>query len=323
VSQDVLIHAERFGATFRKVAYELVSEGRRLADKLEGDVIVVVMGNGSSSDVNELTTYGADLILTVSDPVLEKYSAEVYADIFCTILKDRDPEIVLFGATAQGRDISARVAAQLQAGLAMECTAVSLKNGLLMAKKPLYGGKIIAEVVVEGKPKMAAVRPNLLEITKKTGNGIVEPVTVDVNEPKVKVLKISVDTTPKLDLAEANVIVSGGSGMGGPDFTILENLAELLDGAVGASRNAVDKGWRPQSEQVGQTGKVVSPKLYVACGISGAMQHLAGMSSSDTIVAINSDPDALIFKIADFCIIDDLFEVVPAITEEIRKLLVS
>jgi len=236
------------------------------------------------------------------------------------VIEDGTPGIVLFAATIQGRDISGRVAAGLKAGLVMDCIGLRLENDGLIAKKPLYGGKIIAELSVAGSPKLVAVRPNVLERSTKAGKGIVTSVSPEIKAPLVRVLDIDLDETPKLDLTEADVIVSGGRGLGGPDFKILEELADLLGGAVGASRNVVDEGWRPQSDQVGQTGKVVSPKLYVACGISGAMQHLAGMSTSECIVAINSDPDALIFKIADYCVVDDLFTVVPAMTEAIKKI---
>jgi len=320
MSQDVMVVTEHSNGNFRKITYELVSEARRLADELGGEVTAVVIENGSAPDKTVLVSFGADTILFVNHPDLELYSAEVHGDLVMSIIKERAPGIVLFPATIQGRDISARVAAGLNAGLAMDCTGIRLENGKLILKKPLYGGKVIAEVFIEGSPKLVAVRPNVLERADKAGKGEVITLSPEIKTPWVKVLKIDTDDTSKLDLTEADVIVSGGRGVGGPDFGLIEELAALFEGAVGASRNAVDEGWRPVSDQVGQTGKVVSPKLYIACGISGAMQHLAGMSTSDCIVAINSDPDALIFKIADYCVVDDLFEVLPAMTEAIKQI---
>ena len=297
---DVMVVTEHAAGKFRRITYELIREARRLADELGGDVTAVGIEDGLPTDESELAAFGADSILKLTHPDLKQDVGEGHSDLLKVVIEDGTPGIVLFAATIQGRDISGRVAAGLKAGLVMDCIGLRLENDGLIAKKPLYGGKIIAELSVAGSPKLVAVRPNVLERSTKAGKGIVTSVSPEIKAPLVRVLDIDLDETPKLDLTEADVIVSGGRGLGGPDFKILEELADLLGGAVGASRNVVDEGWRPQSDQVGQTGKVVSPKLYVACGISGAMQHLAGMSTSECIVAINSDPDALIFKIADY-----------------------
>ncbi|MBU2646030.1 electron transfer flavoprotein subunit alpha/FixB family protein [bacterium] len=320
MTTDVWVITEHAAGKYRRITFELLSEARRLADELDGEVTAVVVEHGPLPGVTELVDFGADTILRVGSPNPAPCSAEVQAELIRAVLQSRSPGIVLFAATVQGRDISARVAAGLKAGLVMDCTGIRLENGELIARKPLYGGRVIGAFSIAGQPKLVAMRPNVAASVPRAGRGTVVSLNPEIRAPLVRVLEIEVDESPKLDLTEADVVISGGRGMGGPDFSLLEELADLLGGAVGASRNAVDAGWRPQSDQVGQTGKVVSPKLYVACGISGAMQHLAGMNTSNRIVAINNDPDALIFKIADYCIVDDLFVMVPALIEAIRKI---
>ena len=222
------------------------------------------------------------------------------------------------GASTQGKDLSARLSARLGAPLAMECVAVRVEDGKVIATRPMYGGKVVAEVTLNGKPQMVAIRPNAMSIAEVPGAGNIEKLDVDPADSVLQFVEKKLEKG-KVELTEADIVVSGGRGMGGPDYAMLEKLADLLGGAVGASRSAVDEGWRPHSDQVGQTGKVVSPNLYIACGISGAIQHLAGMSSSKVIVAINKDPEAPIFSKADYGIVGDLFEVVPLLTEEIAK----
>ena len=320
MADGVLVLAEQVDGRFRKIAYEAVSEGRRLADSLGNTLTVVVLGSGVEEIAGELGKYGADKILVGDDPALADYTTEAYTDALFHIVKDNDPKILLLSASTRGKDLSARLAARLDTGLAMDCIALRLDGDNLIATRPIFGGKVLAEVAVEQRPQMAAIRPNVMEVAEVAKAGVVEKVPVKVGVTKTRVLEKKVEAAFKVDLTEADIIVSGGRGMGGPDFSVLEELAEVLGGAVGASRSAVDEGWRPHSDQVGQTGKVVSPNLYIACGISGAIQHLAGMGSSKYIVAINKDPEAPIFKKADYSIVEDLFKVVPSITAELKKL---
>lgn len=320
MAQGVLVFAEQVHGSFRKIAYEAVSEARRLADTLGERVTAVVLGSGVDGIAGELGKYGADKILVGDDPALADYTTDAYTNVLFDFVKDNDPGILLLGASSQGRDLSARLAARLEVGLAMDCIALRLDGEKLIATRPMYGGKILAEVVLEGIPQMSAIRPNVMEIVEAARSGDVEMVAINTGAVKTRVVENKLGTASKVDLTEADVIVSGGRGMGGPDFSVLEELAEVLGGTVGASRSAVDEGWRPHSDQVGQTGKVVTPNLYIACGISGAIQHLAGMGSSKYIVAINKDPEAPIFKKADFGIVEDLFKAVPAIMDELKKL---
>lgn len=320
MAEGVLVLAEQIDGSFRKIAYEVVSEGRRLADVLGEPLTAVVLGSGVGGIAAELTKHGAEKILVGDDPALADYTTDIYTNVLCDIVKDKNPKILLLGASTQGKDLSARLAARLDAGLAMDCIALRVDGETLIATRPIFGGKVLAEVAIEGTPQMAAVRPNVMEIIDAEKAADVENIPVNPGMGKTRVLEKKVEAAAQVDLTEADIVVSGGRGMAGPDFSVLEKLAQLFGGAVGASRSAVDEGWRPHSDQVGQTGKVVSPNLYIACGISGAIQHLAGMGSSKYVVAINKDAEAPIFKKADFGIVDDLFKVVPAITSEVEKL---
>ena len=319
MAQGVLVFAEQVDGSFRKIAYEAVSEGRRLADTLGDTVSAVVFGSGVDGIAGELAQYGADKILVGDDPALADYTTDAYTNMLFEVVKDNDPRILLIGASSRGKDLSARLAARLGVGLAMDCTALKLDGEKLIATRPMYGGKVLAEVALEGVPQMSAIRPNVMEIVQSSKAGDLEKVAIKTDVVKTRVVEKRLEVASKIDLTEADVIVSGGRGMGGPDFGAIEQLAEVLGGTVGASRSAVDEGWRPHSDQVGQTGKVVSPNLYIACGISGAIQHLAGMGSSKYIVAINKDPEAPIFKKADYGIVEDLFKAVPAIMAELKK----
>jgi len=319
MAQGVLVFAEQVDGSFRKIAYEAVSEGRRLADTLGDTVSAVVFGSGVDGIAGELAQYGADKILVGDDPALADYTTDAYTNMLFEVVKDTDPRILLFGASSRGKDLSARLAARLGVGLAMDCTALKLDGEKLIATRPMYGGKVLAEVALEGVPQMSAIRPNVMEIVQSSKAGDVEKVAISTGVVRTRVVEKRLEVASKVDLTEADVIVSGGRGMGGPDFGFIEQLAEVLGGTVGASRSAVDEGWRPHSDQVGQTGKVVSPNLYIACGVSGAIQHLAGMGSSKYIVAINKDPEAPIFKKADYGIVEDLFKAVPAIMAELKK----
>ena len=320
MAQGVLVFAEQVDGIFRKIAYEAVSEGRRLADTLGDTVSAVVFGSGVEGIAGELAQYGADKIFVGDDPALADYTTDAYTNMLFEVVKDNDPRILLFGVSSRGKDLSARLAARLGVGLAMDCIALKLDGEKLIATRPMYGGKVLAEVALEGVPQMSAIRPNVMEIVQSSKAGDLEKVAIKTDVVRTRVVEKRLEVASKIDLTEADVIVSGGRGMGGPDFGAIEQLAEVLGGTVGASRSAVDEGWRPHSDQVGQTGKVVSPNLYIACGISGAIQHLAGMGSSKYIVAINKDPEAPIFKKADYGIVEDLFKAVPAIMAELKKL---
>ncbi len=319
MAQDVMIVTEIWNNAFRKISLEAASVGRRLANETNASLTAVVLGCDVADLAKELTAYGVDTVLLAQDPGLKTFRPCEYENVVSAIIEDQQPGMVIFGGTRQGRELSAAVAARLDAGLAPECSDLFIEAGRLVAKRAMYGGKVMATVDIEGDIQMASIRPNVFDIQAAQGAGVVESVAVDLGEVNVALMEEKIEVSAKIELTEADYIVSGGRGMESNDFSILEELAQVLGGAVGASRNAVDLGWRPQSDQVGQTGKVVSPKLYIACGISGAMQHVAGMSTSDVIVAINNDPDALIFRSADYCIVDDLFEVVPAITAELKK----
>ena len=320
MSQGVLVYAEQQDGNFKKSVFEVLSEGRRLADELGTQLTAVVMGQGIVEKAGELGIYGADRVMVADDPALAEYTTDSYTDTLFKIIETNKPQIVLAAASVYGKELGSRLAARLNTGLAMECTNLKLKSEHLTALRSLYGGKVIAQVTLKGTPQMAILRPNVADVVQAIREAAVETVPAVTEKTRTRVKGKKMETGGKVGLTEADYIVSGGRGMGGPEYSLLEDLANVLGGAVGASRNAVDEGWRPVSDQVGQTGKVVSPKIYFACGISGAIQHIAGIRTSDVIVAINKDPEAPIFRVADYGIADDLFEVVPAITGEIEKL---
>jgi electron transfer flavoprotein alpha subunit len=319
MAQGVFVITEQRDGAFRKVSFEAASEGRRLADGLGTEVTAVVLGSGIEGIAGELEKFGPDKILVADDPALADYTTDAYSNVLAGMIQSVDPALIVVGASSQGKDLAARLAARLDAGLAMDCTAVKLDNGKLTFTRPMFGGKIFADVEIEGGLQIVAIRPNVMDITEASKACTVDKPAVQVGDVKSKVVDKSMDTGDKIELTEADIVVSGGRGTGGK-FEPIEQLAAALGGAVGASRSAVDEGWRPHSDQVGQTGKVVSPGMYVACGISGAIQHLAGMSTSKYIVAINKDPEAPIFSKADLGIVGDLFEIVPAIAEEVKKI---
>jgi electron transfer flavoprotein alpha subunit len=319
MAQGVFAITEQRDGELRKVSFEAVSEGRRVADGLGTELTAVVLGSGIDGLAEELKKYGPDKILVGDDPALAEYTTDAYTNVLSEFIQSSDPSVIITGASAQGKDLSGRLAARLDAGVAMDCVEVKLDNGNLSYVRPMFGGKIVANVEIEGAPQIVAIRPNVMNITENPKESSIEKPAVQVGDVKTKVLEMKMETGDKVELTEADIIVSGGRGTGG-DYAAIEALADALGAAVGASRSAVDEGWRPHSDQVGQTGKTVSPTLYVACGISGAIQHLAGMSTSKNIVAINKDEEAPIFSKADLGIVGDLFELVPAITEEVKKL---
>ncbi len=319
MAQGVFAITEQRDGELRKVSLEAVSEGRRIADGLGADLTAVVLGSGIEGLAEELKKYGPDKIWVVDDPALADYTTDAYANILSGLIQSADPAVVILGASAQGKDLAGRLAARLDAGVAMDCTAIKLDNGSLTYTRPMFGGKIVADVEIDGAPQIVAIRPNVMDIAEVSKESAIDKPAVEVGEIKTAVVEKIMDTGDKIELTEADIIVSGGRGTGG-DYAAIEALAAELGAAVGASRSAVDEGWRPHSDQVGQTGKTVSPTLYVACGISGAIQHLAGMSTSKYIVAINKDEEAPIFSKADFGVVGDLFDVVPAFTEEVKKI---
>ena len=319
MAQGVFAITEQRDGAFRKVSYEVVSEGRRIADGLGSELTAAVLGSGVEGIAAELEKYGPDKIVAADDAALAEYTTDAYTNVLADLIKAADPAVIVVGASAQGKDLAARLAARLEAGLAMDCTAVKLDGDQLVLTRPMFGGKIMADVEIVGSPQMIAVRPNVMEIAENPKGGSVETADVQAGELKTSVIERKMEVTDKVELTEADIVVSGGRGTNG-DFAAIEALANVLNAAVGASRSAVDEGWRTHGDQVGQTGKVVSPTLYVACGISGAIQHLAGMSTSKFIVAINKDGEAPIFAKADFGIVGDLFEILPALTEEVSKL---
>ncbi len=325
MAQGVMTIAEQRDGEIRKVSYEVVSEGRRIADAMGQEVTALLLGSNVKDKAATLAHYGADKVLVADDPRLETYTTDAYVAVIADVVKASEPAVLLLGASVQGKDLAARLSARLGVGMAQDCTALSVEDGNLVAVRPVYAGKAYAKVTFgENRPHMATTRPNVMTMNKpdpsKAGEIADAPVSIDDGELKTKVAEVLRDESGKVDLTEADKIVSGGRGMKGPEhYQILEDLAEVIGATVGASRSAVDAGWRPHADQVGQTGKVVSPNLYIACGISGAIQHLAGMSTSKVIVAINKDQDAPIFQKADYGVVDDLFKVVPALTEEVKK----
>jgi electron transfer flavoprotein alpha subunit len=324
MSKGVWIVAEQRDGALRKVSFEIASAARKLADELGDEVCAVLLGSGVEGIAPELGKYGVDKVYVADDPVFEPYTTDAYAAAVAKVVKENDPAILLLAASVQGRDLSTRLVGKLATGMATDSVEVKIVDGRLIAKRPMYAGKCFGEISVSGSPQMASLRPNVFPAEENAKAGAVEKFdpALSADELKTKVVDIQKDTSGKVDLTEAEAIVSGGRGMKGPEgYGIIEELAEVLGATVGASRAAVDAGWRPQSDQVGQTGKIVSPNLYIACGISGAIQHLAGMSSSKYIVAVNKDPDAPVFSKADFGIVDDLFKVVPEITKAAKQLL--
>jgi len=320
----ILAISEQRDNKLKKSAFEVVRTARTIADQTQGEVIALVVGDEVQAIAGELGGYGATKVLVVQHPKLEKYSSTAYAKVIAEAAKKEQADIILFPATAMGKDSAPRVAVKLDAGLASDCTALKVDGGNIIATRPVYAGKALMEIKINSAVKVFTLRPNVFPAGISTGtSATVEVVDIPLTESDFASLVIeTTQASGKTDVAEADIIVSGGRGMKGPDnFKMIEDLAGVLGGAVGASRAVVDAGWRPHSEQVGQTGKTVSPSLYIAVAISGSIQHIAGMSSSKYIVAINKDKDAPIFQIADYGIISDAFDIVPAITLETKKLL--
>lgn len=328
MAKGIWVFAEHIdGTSLRKATFEILSEARKMADKLGEELCAVIIGHQVEALAEKCGHYGAQKVYVVEQELLKSYTTEGYAKALVDLVTQHQPSILLGGATVTGKDLFPRVAARLGTGLAVDCTEIKLDgNNQFVVKRPMYAGKAYAEVgFSDATPKMATIRPNVLIPSQPDPSRKAEVIKVAAQvspaDIRTKVLEVVKMAGAKLDLTESEIIISGGRGIKGTEnFKILEEMAEVINATVGASRAAVDAGWRPQSDQVGQTGKVVSPNLYIACGISGAIQHFAGMGTSKYIVAINKDPEAVIFAKCDYGICDDLFKIVPKLTEELKKL---
>lgn len=325
--KGVWVVAEHRHGVLHNVSYELLGKGREIADALKVELAAVLMGDGVSSLAESLIKAGADKVYVVDNPMLKYFDDEAYAGVLAQLAEQFKPEIIWTGATAVGRAFFPRVSIKLNAGLTADCTAfeLDLANRNLFQIRPAFGGNLMAKIATpEKRPQMSTARYKVFKALPKDDarkGEIVKPeIKFDSIKVRAKMVEFIQELETTVNIAEADIIVSGGRGIGNSDnFKIIRDLAQALGGAVGASRAAVDSGWIQYSHQVGQTGKTVSPKLYIACGISGAIQHLAGMQGSDVIVAINKDPEAPIFSLAKFGIVGDIFEIVPALTERVKK----
>jgi electron transfer flavoprotein alpha subunit len=320
---DVLAFAEIRDGQVGKAARETVSAARTLANDLGGAVHVVALGGaGTAGAAGGLGEFGADRIMVAEDAAYELYQPDAATAAVVSTVKSGEYAAVLFPASAQGKDLAPRVAGRLGSGLATEVTAVATEGGSITVKRPMYAGKAIATLRFAAAPALMTVRANVFPAEERPGAGAVEQVPGIEGASRVRVTGFEASERDQLDVTEASVVVAGGRGMQDPEnWTLLEDLVEALgdEATLGASRAVVDAGWRPHAEQVGQTGKTVSPNLYFAVGISGAIQHLAGMRTAKVIVAINRDADAPIFNVADYGVVGDLFEIVPALAEEVRR----
>jgi electron transfer flavoprotein alpha subunit len=320
----ILVFAEQRENKFKKPAFEAVKTARSIADQLNAEVIALVVGGDVQSIAPSLGGYGAQKVLIAEDRRLAHYASRAYARLVADAAQAHQATIVLIPATAMGKDLAARVAVKLDAGLASDCTALNVEGSEIVATRPIYAGKALTKLKVNSAAKVFTLRPNVFAAGESNGAAApVEKISSDLTEQDLSCVATEIkQSSARLDVSEADIIVTGGRGLKGPEnFAMIEQLAEALGAAVGASRAVVDAGWRPHDEQVGQTGKTVSPSLYVAVAVSGAIQHLAGMSSSKYIVAINKDKDAPIFQVANYGIVGDAFEIIPALTAEVKKLL--
>jgi electron transfer flavoprotein alpha subunit len=314
----ILVFVEQREGEIRKASLQAISEAKRLG----GPVSAVLPGSGVGDAAAGLGAWGADKVYVADDANLGLYSAEGYAEAVVKAAEQAEPLAIFFAGTAMGRDLAPRVAARLGVGALADVVALTLDGEAFSARRPVYSGKAFATVTTAGRtPQVISLRPNVFAAEELGGAGEIVALDGLALSIRAMVKELAAAGGGELDVAEADIIVSGGRGIKGPEnFALIKSLADALGGAVGASRAAVDAGWISHSHQVGQTGKVVSPSLYIACGISGAIQHLAGMSSSKIIVAINKDPDAPIFKIADYGVVGDLFDVIPPMVEAIKAL---
>ncbi|NCU17045.1 electron transfer flavoprotein subunit alpha/FixB family protein [Pallidibacillus pasinlerensis] len=324
MGRKVLVLAELKDNKLRNVSFEAIAAAKTIAEG--GEVVSLLLGESVESLANELVQYGADRVVVVEDEKLAQYSSDGFSQAVLAVVEEEDPEAIVFGHTALGKDLSPKVASKLDAGLVSDVVDVEVTGGNVVFTRPIYSGKAFEKKIVTDGLIFVTVRPNNIPALEKdeSRTGDVSKVDVEIKDLRTIIKEVVKKTSEGVDLSEAKVVVAGGRGLKSAEgFKLLDELAEVLGGAVGASRGACDAGYCDYSLQIGQTGKVVTPDLYIAVGISGAIQHLAGMSNSKVIVAINKDPEANIFKIADYGIVGDLFEVVPKLTEELKKLKVN
>jgi electron transfer flavoprotein alpha subunit len=326
MAKGIFIIVEQRDLQIRKVSLELLSQGRKLANDTGENLVAVVLGKGIEGLAATCAASGADKVILIDDEKVAEYSTGAFTSVLNKLIRKEEPQVVLIGNTAIGKDLAPRLAHRLGVGLASDCTGMETDpNNFVNFKRPIYAGKAFAHVSSSVRPILATIRPNTFAAeapdASRQAEVVKEAADIDADDLRAVVKEVVIAASARPDLTEANIIVSGGRGMKGPEnYVILEELADVVGAAVGASRAAVDSGWKEQKFQVGQTGKTVAPTLYIACGISGAIQHLAGMGSSKFIVAINKDPEANIFNVADYGIVGDLFEVVPILTQEFKKL---
>ncbi len=327
--KGVWVFAEQKKGKVQSVVYELLGKGRELADDLGTELAAVLIGDGIEGQADELFWRGADKVYLVESAGLKSYQDEPYTNIIVELVKEFKPEVLLYGATSIGRSLASRIAVKLYTGLTADCTGLDIdkEKKVLLQTRPAFGGNIMATILCENyRPQMATVRHKVFkeaQVDKSRKGQVVKKSYPDnLLASRTRISDVVEEVSSTVNLTEADIIVSGGRGLGKADgFKVIEELAKVLGGAVGASRSAVDAEWIPYSHQVGQTGKTVCPKIYIACGISGQIQHLAGMSSSEIIIAINKDPQAPIFSVATYGIVGDLYEVVPAMTQKFREIL--
>jgi electron transfer flavoprotein alpha subunit/NAD-dependent dihydropyrimidine dehydrogenase PreA subunit len=324
--RNVWVFAEQRDGALTRVAHQLMGKARQLADTLGAKAEAVLLGHNVEALAQELIAYGADTVYLAEHPLLERYRTDAYTKVLSDLIREKKPEIVLFGATTVGRDLAPRISQRIYTGLTADCTGLDIDEGerLLLQTRPAFGGNIMATIACpHHRPQMSTVRPGVMKALQpdNTRQGTVEPVTVALGEEdlNLRIVEVVKEARRRANLEDAKIIVSGGRGLGGPEgFKIIEQLAEAFGGEVGSSRAAVDSGWIEHDHQVGQTGKTVRPELYVACGISGAIQHQAGMKESKFIIAINKDPGAPIFQIADVGIVGDLYKVIPEMIKQLK-----
>ncbi|WMJ79227.1 electron transfer flavoprotein subunit alpha/FixB family protein [Clostridium sp. MB40-C1] len=327
--KGVWVFAEQRDGELQKVALELLGKGREIADKLNVELTAVLLGNKIEAVAKDLLAYGADKVLYAEDEKLAHYTTDAYTRVICDLVNEKKPEVLFIGASFIGRDLGPRVAGRLSTGLTADCTALDVEEGTghLMMTRPAFGGNLMATIMcTENRPQMSTVRPGVFDKLAKDESKVdaakIEKVAANLKEEdlRIKVLEAVKELKEVADISEAEVIVAGGRGMGNEEnFKLLEELAHELGGVVAGSRAAIDNGWLDHALQVGQTGKTVRPKVYVACGISGAIQHLAGMQDSDYIIAINRDADAAIMKVADLGIVGDVAKVVPELIAQVKS----